>query len=121
MKLTDQEIEKMLNAMELEEPSMSFTRKVMEQVKQEAVPVALKTKVDKRIIYSIAAIFVVLMGLVVVYAIANTDFKPLSPRMSFRIVIDRDITSAALKAFLFVDMIIALVYFDRVLRYKKQA
>jgi hypothetical protein len=121
MKLTDEEIEKMLNAMEFEEPSMSFTRNVMEQVKLEAVPVALKTKVDKRIIYSIAAIFVVLMGLIFIYAVATTDLKPLTQKMSFNMAIDKDITAIVLKAFLFIDMVIVLFYFDRLLRYKRQA
>ena len=39
------EINRMMHATEFEEPSMSFTRNVMEQVKLELAPVALKTKV----------------------------------------------------------------------------
>lgn len=44
--------------MELDEPSMSFTRNVMEAVALQPAPVSLKTKVDNQIIFSIAAFFV---------------------------------------------------------------
>ena len=53
-----------LNNLEFEEPSLSFTRNVMEQVKLEPRPVTLKTKIDKRIIYSIGAFFAIsILGL----------------------------------------------------------
>ncbi|RZK48418.1 MAG: hypothetical protein EOO87_20570, partial [Pedobacter sp.] len=50
--------------MELDEPSMSFTRNVMENVALEPAPVSLKTRVDTRIIFSIGAFFVIsILGL----------------------------------------------------------
>jgi hypothetical protein len=116
MKITDDELTAMLNSMELEEPSMSFTRNVMEKVELEIKPVALKTKVDQRIINSIAAIFVLAILAVVAYAIANSKFTYTMTQVHLKLNVDKDYFSAFIKVFLGIDLIIALLYFDRLLR-----
>src|SRR4051812_21488564 len=113
------QVHELISAEELDEPSMSFTRNVMEQVNLEIAPVALKTKVDNRIIYGIGAFFVLSILSIFIYAIANStftmpDFK--MPKMNIDLAMSPAATSLSMKVFLFLDMVLALFYFDRYLR-----
>lgn len=118
MKLTDERLDELLKGMELEAPSMSFTRNVMEQTKHEILPKSLKTKVDKRIIYSITAIFVCAITAAIVYLFANSNLEHDMPAMQvkFSFAMEKSTYSLLLKAFLFADLIIVLFYFDKFLR-----
>ena len=60
---------------EMDEPSMSFTRNVMESIALSPAPVALKTKVNTRIIYGIGAFFFLSLVALFCYALFNIDFK----------------------------------------------
>jgi hypothetical protein len=121
MELNDEELTRLLKDMELEEPSMSFTRNVMEQVKLEKTPISLKTRVDNRIIYGIAAIFAAFIVAVFIYAIANTNFTYQLPEVKIDLsgAVNKALTPGFLVAFLFIDVIIALIYFDSILRRKR--
>lgn len=110
--------------MDLEEPSMSFTRNVMEQVKLEIAPVSLKTKVDKRIIYSISAFFICAMLGIIAYAVATSDFnfegfKAGSFLPAMNLEFNKMISPTFIKGFLFVDLFLALAYLDHFLRRKR--
>lgn len=120
MKLTDDEMDILLKSMALDEPSMSFSRNVMEQVVLEVAPVALKTRVNTRIIYSIAAIFALCILGVVVYAAANSNFDYSFTKMNLDLgkTLDKAISSQLLKLFLMVDAVLALIWLDGVLRRK---
>ncbi|NRF41960.1 hypothetical protein [Pedobacter foliorum] len=121
MELNDEELTRLLKDMELEQPSMSFTRNVMEQAKLERAPISLKTRVDNRIIYGIAAIFVAFIVGVFVYAIANTSVTYKLPEVKIDLggAVDKTLTPGFLAVFLFIDVIIALIYFDSILRRKR--
>lgn len=107
-----------LNKIDFEEPSMSFTRNVMEKVNLELKPVALTTKVDHRIINSIGAFFVIALACIFIYAGAtsNMNFKLDMPKFDFSFETGKYINRTSLQIFLFVDIAIALVYLDGVLR-----
>lgn len=100
--------------LEIDEPSMSFTRKVMEQVENEIAPVALKTKVDQRIIYAIGSFFaIVLLGILVyAFAMATPDFTLKVPTIR----LDLAISPAVLWTVLFTNAVLLLVYLDSFLR-----
>lgn len=121
MELKDEELTRLLKGMEMEEPSMSFTRNVMEQIKLEKQPVALKTRVDNRIIYGIAAIFGAFIAGVFIYAIGNSAVTYELPKVKIDLTgaVDKTLTPGFLTAFLFIDVVIALIYFDSILRRKK--
>jgi hypothetical protein len=115
----------LMDATDLDEPSMSFTRNVMEQVNLEIAPISLKTKVDNRIIYSIAAFFILSMLSILIYALANTSFSTSDFKMpSINVNVDLDIDASTkkigLQIFFFVDIILGLVYLDKFLRKKMQ-
>lgn len=104
--------------LDLDEPSMSFTRNVMESVASVPAPVALKTQVDKRIIYSIGGFFVVSLLALFGYVLYNSNIS--LPKFDFdanlNFNLDKYITPTVLYSFLFVDLVIGLVFLDQFLR-----
>ncbi|TCD11716.1 hypothetical protein EZ449_05515 [Pedobacter frigidisoli] len=106
--------------LELEEPSMSFTRNVMESVALLPAPVALKTKVNKNIIYGIGGFFVISLLALFGYTVYNanlslSDFK-LNVNLDFNL--NSYLTPTAIYSFLFADLVIGLVFLDYLLRKK---
>jgi len=106
--------------LDLEEPSMSFTRKVMEDVALVPAPISLKTRVDTRIIYSIGGFFVLSILAILSFIAYNTKFT--MPNFDFDLTFNFDtgkiITPTTINIFLFVDLIIGLVFMDYFLRKK---
>ncbi|ALL04133.1 hypothetical protein AQ505_00655 [Pedobacter sp. PACM 27299] len=120
------EINKEMSGLGLEEPSMSFTRNVMEQVKLEIAPVSMKTKVDKRIIYSISGFFIFSMLAIVTYIVANSDFTFQDAKFgklfsSGQLDFSKYFTPTFIKIFLFVDVLLAFAYLDSFLRTKRHS
>ncbi|WP_316750227.1 hypothetical protein [Pedobacter gandavensis] len=118
------DINSQMSGMGLEEPSMSFTRNVMEQVKLETAPVSLKTKVDTRIIYGISTFFICAMLGIIGYVLANSNFnfegfKSVNFLPTGTLDFSKMINPTFIKAFLFVDLLLALAYLDRFLRRKR--
>jgi hypothetical protein len=111
-----------LNKLDFEEPSMSFTRNVMEKVNLELKPVALKTKVDNRIVYSIGGFFALALISIFVYALAtsNFDYQFEFPKMSYSFELGKYINHTSLQIFLFLDVVLALVYLDGFLRKRNE-
>jgi hypothetical protein len=110
-----------LNKLDFEEPSMSFSRNVMERVNRELKPVALKTKVDNRIIYGIGAFFLLALLCILGYALAtsNITFNFSASRFVLPFKADELINQTSLMAFLFIDVVLALIYLDSFLRKKR--
>jgi len=105
---------------ELDEPSMSFTRNVMESISLAPAPVALKTKVNIRIIYGIGGFFILSLVTLLGYALFNIDFTT----TDFDLKLNADfnwekyISPTVLYSFLFADLVIGLVFVDYLLRKK---
>lgn len=122
MKLTEEELDKLLSNMDLDAPSMSFTRNVMDQLEHELKPVPLSTRVDKRVIYSIAAVFILAVLGVLTYMGTQTELKfpvsDLDVSIKINVRVAKSTQHYMLMAFIFIDLIIALFYFDRLLRRK---
>ena len=105
---------------ELDEPSMSFTRNVMESISLAPAPVALKTKVNTRIIYGIGGFFILSLVTLLGYALFNIDFTT----TDFDLKLNADfnwekyISPTVLYSFLFADLVIGLIFMDYLLRKK---
>ncbi|RZL50914.1 MAG: hypothetical protein EOP00_01930 [Pedobacter sp.] len=109
-----------LNKLDFEEPSMSFTRNVMEQVNLELKPVALKTKVDNRIVYAIMGFFILAILAIFGYAIATSDLTFTSPfsKINFQLDTSKILNPTVLQIFVMVDVVLGLLYIDSLLRRK---
>ena len=105
---------------ELDEPSMSFTRNVMESVALVPAPVAMKTKVNTNIIYGIGGFFMISLAAILAYLFYNTDFKlsDFDLKLSMDFNWDQYITPTAIYSFLFADLVLGLVFLDYLLRKK---
>jgi hypothetical protein len=113
-------LDSVLGVLDLDEPSMSFTRNVMESVALEPAPVALKTKVNTQIIYAIGGFFVFsLLGILAyIFYLAKDSFTGFTMPEKFNINLDSYITPTTLYVFLFVDLVIGLIFLDQFLRRK---
>jgi len=106
--------------LDLEEPSMSFTRNVMDSVKLEPAPISLKTKVNTNIIYGIGGFFVASILALVGYVLYHSklQFSNFNTRINLNIDWNTLISPMAIYGFLFIDLVIGLVFLDYLLRKK---
>lgn len=107
-----------LQSIELDEPSMGFKNRVMEQVLAAPHPAMLKTKVNKGIIYSIAAFFIVVIGGMLAYVLSQVKWDAPSsiglpsmevPAINWSILSNSSYTLFFLSA----GVVLALVLVDR--------
>lgn len=110
-----------ISATELDEPSMSFTRNVMEKLQMEPVPGLVRSLIDKRIIYGIAAFFLItitgLLGLLF-YQIDWSQYVT-SGMPNYQIPeidISKYLNTNLIYVFFFADIIAGLYLFDGFLR-----
>ncbi len=68
------EIHRLMQSSELEEPSMRFTKNVMEQIAKYHIAPATKTYINKKIIWSIGSFFVLLVVAFLIYAFGQVDW-----------------------------------------------
>ncbi|MCO4292989.1 hypothetical protein NF867_08955 [Solitalea sp. MAHUQ-68] len=115
-----------LASMELEVPSSSFTANVMAKWRAEIAPQqsALKTLVNRKIIYGVAAIFIVsiigLLFLVIGNAPAEPSAQYLAASNQVQNVVNSQVDSLISNrnlwfAFLIVDAVLLLVFVDKLL------
>jgi len=104
--------------LEIDEPSMSFTRNVMEQVQTEIAPIKLKTKVDHRIIYAIGGFFTLALLSILVYAsiTASADLTMKMPTLDLENKFDGLMNATVVRIFLFINAVLLLIYLDSYLR-----
>ncbi|MGI4751651.1 MAG: hypothetical protein ACRYFB_13550 [Janthinobacterium lividum] len=111
--------QKQLFSLEIEEPAMNFTFNVMENVQQEKILKPLKTTVDQRIIFGIAAFFICCIMLLLGYVFANINWHASTqikiPEIKLPAV-SSYFGSVLLKGFLFFDLILGLFFADHYFR-----
>lgn len=107
-----------LNGLEIDAPSMSFTRNVMERVELEPAPIALSTKVDTRIVYGVALFFLLPLLAIFGYVLSTTNFimPNFSQYFSTNFNIQDYLTPTTVYVFIGVDVILALIFMDYLLR-----
>ncbi|WP_421945658.1 anti-sigma factor family protein [Pedobacter sp.] len=107
-----------LNELEIDAPSMSFTRNVMESVALEPAPVALRTKVDTRIVYGVSLFFLLPLLAIFGYVVSTTSFTMpnFSKYFSTNFNIQDYLTPTTVYVFIGVDVILALIFMDYLLR-----
>ena len=113
-----------LSKMEADEPSMSFTYKVMEGVRAEHARQPLKAAINKNIIRGIGAFFIVTISLMLILTLSTLHLTP----ASFSVHLPEALKVPDLKSyvnvklldyFLFFDAVLALVLVDAYLRRRK--
>jgi anti-sigma factor RsiW len=110
-----------LAKIELDEPSMSFTRNVMDQIESMPVPGSVKSLVDKRIIYGIAAFFLVSIVALLTMVFKQIDWvQPVSDALPQYKLPEVDYSfsfnSTYVRLFFFADIVLGLYLLDGLLR-----
>lgn len=114
-----------LQSIELDEPSMGFKNRVMEQVLASPQPAALKTKVDKRIISVIAGFFIVTIGGMLAYTISQMNWTGEEsftlPKMGIPVINWSLFGSPAFTLFfLSVNVVLGLVLLDKIITARRK-
>lgn len=116
----------LVSAIDQEEPSMGFSRNVMERINLEPVHASFKSLIDRRIIFGIAGFFlftITVLLVVLFYQIdwtQTTGFK--TPEFTMPAIdTAKYLNSTYFIIFFFVDIIIGLYLFDGFLRKRLRA
>lgn len=108
---------------ELEEPSMRFTKDIMEEVFRSYTAPATKNYINKKVVGSIAAFFIlVIMGLLI-YGIASVNWTESSGTTLLPTQMPKlpmDIGNRFGSLFMLINVILALLLFDRLLQHKQK-
>jgi hypothetical protein len=118
------ELQQLLNTTELEQPSMRFTKNVMEKIAQYHIAPAAKSYINKKIIWGIAGFFLTLIGAFLIYGFAQIDWnfqdnsKPLIDFSTFDM--GKVFNNNFVNVFMMINVLLGLVLLDRVLANKRK-
>ena len=110
-----------LGSLELDHPSMSFNRRVMEKVALEPAPGLVRSLIDKRVIYGILSFFIVTIGSLLLFLFVGIDWSPASeptsssfsmPEFNYSALLN----STVINTFLFMDLVLVMLFVDGFLR-----
>jgi hypothetical protein len=69
------EVNELLHSSELEEPSLRFTKNVMEEISRLHIAPATRTYINKKIIWGIAFFFIAMLAGILIYGFAQMNFS----------------------------------------------
>ncbi|WP_026897542.1 hypothetical protein [Daejeonella oryzae] len=115
------DLSQVFSSIELDEPSMGFTRNVMNKVNLEPLTETFKSTTDKRIIYGIAAFFLLSISAMLAVVFYQMDWsQPVSGTLQQYKLPDVNfssyLNSTVINSFFFADIILALYLLDNFLR-----
>jgi hypothetical protein len=114
------------NHLDLEEPSMRFRQNIMESIAQYHVAPATKTYIDKKIIYGIGAFFLTMIAGLLIYVMAQINWKspePASNTLPYdldKIEWSKLFNSSTTMVFLAVNVVLGLMLLDRYFSKKRR-
>ena len=117
-------LQQLLNASELEQPSLRFTKNVMEEIAKLHIAPATKNYINKRIIWGIGAFFITLIVGFLVYGFAQMDWnfqdnsKPIIDFSKFNY--GKIFNNNLVNIFMMVNVVLGLVLLDRILANKRK-
>lgn len=109
----------------LEEPSMRFSKNVMEVIAKIQIAPSTKSYVNKKIIYSIGGFFLLLIGGLLAYLFTQIDYSQQgsisipSSLPKFNTDLSFFGNATMLNIFLIIDTVLALFLIDKYLQHKK--
>lgn len=119
-------VNQLLNATELENPPLRFTKTVMEQIAKLHVVSATKKYINNKIIWGIAAFFIALIAGVLVYVFAQINWSApgngnSTPGIDFsQIDYHKIFNNSFINAFMMLPVVLGLLLVDRYLNIKKK-
>ena len=123
------EVQQLLRSSELEEPSMRFTKNVMEEISRLHIAPATKTYINKRIIWGLGIFFITLIVAFLVYGFGQINWAESSESklpVDFdkvglnKIDYSRIFSNDWVNAFMMINVILGLFLLDRYLANKRK-
>ncbi len=118
------EVQQLLRSSDLEQPSMRFTKNVMEEIAKFHIAPATKNYINNRIIWGIGTFFITLIVGFLIYGFAQMDWnfqdtsKPMVDLSKFNY--GRFFNNNLVNVFMMVNVVLGLVLLDRVLANKRK-
>jgi hypothetical protein len=119
------ELNQLLHATELEQPSMRFTKNVMEEISKMQIAPATKEYINKNIIWSIAAFFLIVIVGFLVYGFSQVNWSSGNASnpggIDFtQVDYSRMFNNTFVNIFMMANIILGLMLLDRYLASKKK-
>jgi anti-sigma factor RsiW len=113
--------------LEVEQPSLRFTKNVMDEIARHHIAPATRNYINKKVIYGITAFFLTIIAGSIIYAIAQVDWSAGSAGEGvfsydfIKIDFSKAFNNQFINAFIIVNVVMGLMLLDRYLsRQKKQ-
>lgn len=112
-----------LQSTELEQPSMRFTKNIMERIASLKITPKAITYINKKIIWSIGGFIMLIMASVLIYAFTQVDWntggKTSLPFNPGNIHVENLFNSTYLYIFMMINTVLGLMLLDKYLQRKK--
>ncbi len=118
------EVQQLLTSTELDQPSMRFTKNVMEEIAKLHIAPATKNYINKKIIWGIGAFFITLIVGFLIYGFAQIDWNfqdSSKPIVDFsKINYGKIFNNNFVNVLMMMNVVLGLVLLDRVLANKRK-
>jgi hypothetical protein len=119
------EVAQLVKSIDLEEPSLRFTRNVMEEIGRLQIAPATKEYINARIIWGIAAFFFTVIAGFLVYGISQIDWSTGSGNSAVGVDLTgvdygKMFNNTFVNLFMMINVVLGLMLLDRYLNWKKK-
>ena len=119
------EVHQLINSTDLEEPSMRFSKNVMEEISRLQITPAASSYINHRIIWGIGMFFLVLIAGFLIYGIGQIDWNASSGSSSLPVDFSKVDYSAFfnntyINIFMMINVVLGLMLLDKVLSNKRE-
>jgi hypothetical protein len=119
------ELDKVMKSTSLDEPSMRFTKNVMEEIAKYHIAPATKTYINNKIVFGIGLFFITILLGFLIYGFGQIDWTSGGGDNSLpfnisKIDFSKFFNSTYMNAFMMVNVILGLIFLDRYLASKKK-
>jgi regulatory protein YycI of two-component signal transduction system YycFG len=117
-------LHQMIQSSELEEPSMRFTKNIMEEISRLHIAPAAKSYINKKVIWGIGGSFITMIIGFLIYAIAQINWSEGTANNSIGIDLSkldysRIFSNNFINVFMMLNVVLGLLVFDRYLADKR--
>jgi hypothetical protein len=117
------DLHQLVQSSALEEPSLRFTKNVMEEIVKYQIAPATKTYINNRIIWGIGAFLVVLVIGFLIYGFGQMDWNTSESSLPIdltKIDYSKFFSNTYVNVFMMINVVLGLVLLDRYLESKKK-
>lgn len=117
-------LHQMIQSSELEEPSMRFTKNIMEEISRLHIAPAVKTYINKKVIWGIGGSLITMIVGFLIYAIAQINWSEGTANNSIgidlsKIDYSKIFSNNFINVFMMLNVVLGLIFFDRYLADKR--